>query len=593
MTASAADPHHAGLRPHRLDCAAAIHPDLAAHSALFEKKIHRIGDRVYCAVGYNLANIIAVVGPDGMVIVDTGMDTGQASAVLADLRRLTGAPVAAIVYTHHHTDHVQGTTALVAAEDIASGAVPIYAHSSLLAEYEQETGLIGPIMGARAMAMYNMVLDGADMEQMNAGIGPSFSPGPNGFVAPTHTFDDHLVINPGGVHMELHHVPSEAASEICIVLPDDGILCSAEVIQDHGFPNLYTLRGAKFRDPKAWYESIDLMATVSADCEQMVLQHGPPVTDRVEMREVLRNYRDAIQYTLDQTIRWANRGLAKDEIARTVRLPPHLEEYRPWLQPFYGSVAHAVPAIYSGYVGWFDGDPVALNPTPRADYAQRMVELMGGRAQVLEQAMDAFEHGDHQFAAELTTYLIRVDRTDSDSRQVKAAAFRALGYATVNPTWRGFYLTGARILDGTLDPGPIYRMGVAMTITPEFLSLLPARFLVESAPPRLKAEEVLDVVIRTGWQFTDVDEAYTMTIRQGVAVVEPVPAGSLTDGSVPTVAIASGPRAALGGALVGGQSVHDALAHPELVVHGSRDALADVLGHFEQVGAEWPDYFLR
>ena len=51
-----------------LDCRAAIHPDLGAHGTLFERKIHRVGDRVYCAVGYNLANIIAVVGPEGMVV---------------------------------------------------------------------------------------------------------------------------------------------------------------------------------------------------------------------------------------------------------------------------------------------------------------------------------------------------------------------------------------------------------------------------------------------------------------------------------------------------------------------------------------------
>ncbi|GGN49357.1 hypothetical protein GCM10012285_37380 [Streptomyces kronopolitis] len=26
---------------------------------------------------------------------------------------------------------------------------------------------------------------------------------------------------------------------------------------------------------------------------------------------------------------------------------------------------HALPAVCSGYIGWFDGDPVALNPVPR------------------------------------------------------------------------------------------------------------------------------------------------------------------------------------------------------------------------------------
>jgi alkyl sulfatase BDS1-like metallo-beta-lactamase superfamily hydrolase len=577
----------------RLDCPAAIHPDLAAHSRLFERKIHRVGDRVYCAVGYNLANIITVVGPEGMVVIDTGMDTAQAEAVLADLRRLSDAPVAAIVYTHHHTDHVQGTSALVDPDELASGRVPIYAHSSLLAEYQQETGLIGPIMGARAMAMYAMVLDGADMEQMNAGIGPAFTPGPNGFVAPTHVFDDHLEVTAGGVRLQMHHVPSEAASEICVVLPDDGVLCSAEVIQDHGFPNLYTLRGAKFRDPKAWYESIDVMAKLSAGCEQMVLQHGPPVTDRAEMRAVLRDYRDAIQYTLDQTIRWANRGLAKDEIARLVKLPPHLADRRPWLQPFYGSVAHSVPAIYSGYIGWFDGDPVTLDPTPRAEQAAKLVEAMGGRAAVLERAAGALESGDARFAAELATYLIRLAPNDMDARQVKAAAYRILGYATVNATWRGFYLTGARVLDGSLDPAPIYQMGVQMTVTDELLGLLPARMLVESAPPRLKAEEVLEVEMSTGWCFTDVDEGYTLTIRRGVAVVEAVAVESLADGSVPAVAVVTGPRVALGAALAGAVPVADALTRRDLRVAGSADALARFLGAFEQIGTDWPNFYLR
>lgn len=576
-----------------LDCPAVIHPDLAAHGKLFERKIHRVGDRVYCAVGYNLANIIAVVGPEGMVLVDTGMDTAQAQAVLADLRRLTDAPVAAIVYTHHHTDHVQGTSALVDPDDVSSGRVPIYAHASLLGEYQQETGLIGPIMGARAMAMYSMVLDGPDMEGMNAGIGPAFIPGPNGFVAPTHTFDDHLEVTAGGVRLEMHHVPSEAASEICVVLPDDGVLCSAEVIQDHGFPNLYTLRGAKSRDPKSWYESIDSMAKVAERCEQMVLQHGPPVTDRAEMRQVLRDYRDAIQYTLDQTIRWANRGLAKDEIAGLVKLPPHLADSRPWMGQFYGSVAHAVPAIYSGYIGWFDGDPVTLDPTPRAEQAAKLVEAMGGRAAVLERAARALESSDARFAAELATYVIRLEPDDLDARKVKAAAYRRLGYAAVNATWRGFYLTGARVLEGSLDPAPMYRMGVQMTVTDELLGLLPGRMLVESAPPRLKAEEVLDLEMVTGWCFTDVDESFTLTIRRGVAVVEATSAVSLADGSIPTVAVVSGPRSALGAALVGVVSPADFLGLPGLEVAGSAEALARFLGYFEQIGLEWPNFFLR
>jgi len=577
----------------RFDCPAAIHPDLAAHGALFERRIHRVGDAVYCAVGYNLANIVAVVGPEGMVLIDTGMDTVQAAAVLADLRQLTDAEVVAVVYTHHHTDHVQGTSALVDPVDVAAGRVPIFAHRSLLGEYQQETGLIGPIMGARAMSMYGMVLDGADAEQMNAGIGPAFVPGPNGFLAPTHVFDDHLSTTVGGVRLEMRHVPSEAASEICVILPDQGVLCSAEVIQDHGYPNLYTLRGAKFRDPTTWYRSIDAMAEAASDCDQMVLQHGPPVTDRAEMRRVLRDYRDAIQFTVDQTIRWANHGLAKDEIVEKVQLPAHLTSHGEWLKPFYGSVSHAVPAIYSGYIGWFDGDPVALDPTPRREHSAKLVAALGGRERVLELAVTALDEGDPRFAAELATFLIRLDHSDMESRLVKAGAYRVLGYATINATWRGFYLTGARVLDGSLDPGPIYRLALEMTVTGDLLGLLPARMLLEAAPPRLKAEEVLELEACTGWRFTDVAECFTLTIRRGVAIVEDAVEGAFLDGPTPALAVVSGSRQALGAVLAGVRPVADTLADDGVGIEGSEAELASFLGHFEQLGLEWPNYFMR
>ncbi len=253
-----------------------IDPELAAHSGLFERRIHRIGERVWCAVGYNLANIIAVEGPDGLVIVDTGLEMRQGEEVLADLREITHKRVAAIVYTHHHVDHVQGTRAFASEQEIDSGAVPVIAHESLLEHYIQEAGAIGPIMGARAISMYNVALDGADMEGMNLGIGPFLRAGENGFVPPTATFGDEHKVTLAGVRMEMYWVPSEAHSELCILLPDERTLLSAEVIQDHCFPNLYTLRGALFRDPQRWCRSIDAMRVYGAEVEHMVLQHGTP-----------------------------------------------------------------------------------------------------------------------------------------------------------------------------------------------------------------------------------------------------------------------------------------------------------------------------
>jgi alkyl sulfatase BDS1-like metallo-beta-lactamase superfamily hydrolase len=490
--------------------------------------------------------------------------------------------VAAIIYTHHHADHVLGTAAFVTPEEVRSGKVPIYAHESLMAAYQQENVTLGPIMRMRAAAMYNSLLSGADNEGMNSGIGPLFQQGTPGLIAPTHLVGDKLDLTIAGVELRLVHVPGEASSEIAIYLPQSRILLSAEVIQDHTFPNIYTLRGAVYRDPMQWVRSIDRLRAFSA--EEMVLQHGPPVKGQAAVEEVLRYYRDAIQYVRDQTIRWTNHGLHRDEIAARVELPPHLREFRPWLLEFYGSVRHSVPSIYEGNIGWFEGDPVALQPTPRVEAARRMVTLMGGRDRVLEESRKAFFAGEPQFAAELATLLIRISNTDMDARRLKAAAFRKLGYATINSTWRGLYLTVANALENKIDWGPVIALTQARTTGESFAQSFPARALLDTMPPRLKAEETTSVEETYAFRFTDSREEFTLVLRKGIIEVR--------EGLPPSaIATLSGPKAVLG-RLVAGASNQDTLLS-QLDIAGSREAAARLFGYFEAPVPPQPSFYLR
>jgi len=579
--------------------APSIHPELAAHSELYSpRQVHHLG-RVHCAVGWNLANITMIEGDDGIVVVDSGMDQRQSTQVLTELRRVTTKPLAAVILTHHHVDHVQGTQALLA--DAGSGSahgpsgaeVPVYAHASLMDEYSQENVLIGPIMNARAIPMYNLALSGADVEGMNAGIGPRFEVGQTGFVVPTHTFDHELEITVAGIRMQLLHVPSEAESELCVWLPDDRVLLSAEVVQDHTCPNIYTLRGAKHRDAKQWYESIDVMRQWT-EAEHMVLQHGPPVAGGDEVAAVLQGYRDAIQYQHDQTLRLANQGLAADEVAQQVSLPPHLRDWSPWMRPFYGAVEHNVPAIFNDYLGWFDGDPVALAPTPRPAYAARLVALMGGRDAVLA-AADQEVDDDPQFAAELATYLIRMDLDDVDARQIKARAFRILGYAQINPTWRGFYLTAAGYLDGSLRDllDVAHQLVGANRNSPEVLGRLGADVIVDQLPVRLAAERVLELELTVGLSFTDAggsgpdgSDDYTVELRRGVAEVRP--------GLDPAAAVVlRGPRPLLGPLLLAGGDPEVRLDTDGLVIDGLRGAATTFLAAFEDPATSYPPIFTR
>ena len=496
-----------------------INPDLKAHGAIFERKIYKVGDNIYVAVGWSICNTIMVVGDHGVIIVDTGAEVQSAREVATEFRKITDKPVQAIIYTCFHSDHISGVKGHASADDVKAGHIVIIAHETLLANVTK-SGTIGPILGTRTAYNFGGILAAADIEGMNNGTGPLNRRGGEAtFIAPTRTFADRLDITIAGVAMHLVHVPSEAADEIAVFLSESRILLSAEVIPAQTFPTLHPLRGEAYRDPVDWYRSIDALRRFKAAA--MVPSHGLPVTGADNVEEILRNYRDAIQYVHDQTVRQMNHGLTPDELVEVVKLPPHLASFQPWMLEFFGTVSQAVRAIYQGYLGWFEGDPIMLAQLPRLERARREVELMGGRDQVLATASKAFENGDPQWAGELATRLIRIDRDDMPARRLKASAFRKLGYAQSNAIWRNWYLSAARELEGFgFDPVLIQR-GIARAITsPDLVAALSARAFVEGFPARLKAEETLDVTMTVGFRFPDVDEAYGIEIRRGVAQFE-------------------------------------------------------------------------
>jgi alkyl sulfatase BDS1-like metallo-beta-lactamase superfamily hydrolase len=502
--------------PLRYQVSTTIDPELREHSRLFEKKIHSVGDRVHCAVGFGLANIIFVEGDDGVIVVDTGENLGQAREALAAFRALSQKPIAAIVLTHHHADHVLGTQALLDAQAApGSKPIPVYGHESLVTEYARENSLIAELQTIRSTHMYGLSLGPKDLEGSNNGIGLRLTRGESGFVPPTVTVGERLEVTIAGVRMVMVHVPSEAESEIALYLPDRKILLSAEVIQDHTFPNLYTIRGARYRDPARWVQSIDLLRQWDADA--MVLQHGPPVVGRDEVARVLRVYRDQIQFVHDQTIRYMNKGLPPSELQHVVTLPPHMRDERPWGRQFYGTVKHSVRGIYAGTVGWFAGDPVELDTAPPAESATRLVALMGGRARVVAEAARVLEAGQWQFAAELATYLIHIDTNDTEARHIKASAFRKLGYAQINANWRDYYLVSAMELDDQI-PASIY-LALAQKTLGTALRGLPPRNQLDCWPSRLRAEETFDQEFEVGVRYRDTGAELTLTLRRGVLEV--------------------------------------------------------------------------
>ena len=394
-----------------------IHPELKQHSSRFVKKVYKVADNVYSAVGWNVAGIVMIEGKDGIILVDAGLSPATSREVLQEFRKITDKPVVALIYSHFHHDHVVGVKGLIDEAAVKAGKVAVYAHSSMMDLLVNESNILGPILGVRAGYTFGFFLKGDDRKDMNSGHGPLATGGPGTFIGPTHLVEDQLNINIAGVDLQLIHVPSEADDELAIYLPDSEVLIDTEVIQGPTFPNMHTLRGTKFRDPVQWVKSIDQLRRLQA--AHLVPTHGQPVSGREKVEEVLRMTRDGIQYVHDQTVRHMNKGLTPDELVQVVKLPPHLYSYTPYLRQYYGTVKQAVRQIYVGYLGWFEGDPVGLDPLPAKEKAKRLVRLMGGRDRVVKEALETYKLADYQWAAELATYLLRLDENDKQAREEK------------------------------------------------------------------------------------------------------------------------------------------------------------------------------
>ena len=487
-----------------------IHPNLTKHSQKMVPGVYQVAEKVYLAYGYALTSPAMIVGDDGVIIVDPTEDVTTSKRCLEEFRKFTDLPVKAVIYSHWHVDHYAGVDAFIDRKDVQSGEVKVIAHRDFLANViKSSAGGDGPIIAARVDYSLGTLLDAGPDGRINGGLGPVFEVVDPTLIEPNILIDDSLDITIAGVNMHIKWVPSEAPDEIAVWLPELELLHTVEILQGESFPNLHTIRGTRYRDPEVWFKGIDILRQFPA--KYMIPSHGRPTSGREVIAETLTAYRDGIQYVYDQTLRNMNTGMTPDELVEIVKLPPHLVDH-PWLGDFYGGVPHTVRQIYVGELGWFEGDPTFLDPVRYDEASKRYVDLMGGRSNVMKAAQKAADQGDYQWAAELTTHLVRADKNDMDARLLKAEALRQVGYTHSNNNWRNWYLTSAAELDGTIDFSK--RLDIQ---APDMLKAFPTNELLNGMRFRLQAENTLDVNMTFGFSLPDEGKQLGLEIRRGVA----------------------------------------------------------------------------
>lgn len=506
-------PIDTGSNPYTVEFSA---PDeLIEHAKYLEEELFQIGEHQvwdYNTPNKGFGNVIMIEGDDGLIIVDTTTAHEHAQVANDAFRKISNKPVKAIIYTHHHADHINGAGAFVSREAVDNGEVSIIASSNFMRELSDENQATAPIMAVRASYMYGQLLDpetdGKDYHISCCGY--RLQAESTSYITPNRFIDDSETLIIAGVELKLFQTGGESASHLAIYLPKSKILLSGDEIQGPNYPNLHSLRGTKPRDAQKWIAALDRMR--GFDSDYLVPSHGQPVIGKEQVDKVLTTYRDVIQFTHDQSIRYINKGFTPDELANTISMPEHFS-FEPWTQELYGTIKHNVREYYVAYISWWNGDPSDLDPTPRAEKARRFVALMGGRDKVLSEAENAFFDGDDQWASELTALLVRIDTSDVKARQLKAAALRRIGYATSNTNWRGFYLTAALELEGKVVPKEVRRQIMKSLFKP---SHIPSNQLLENLRYRIDAEAIGDSHLTVGYHFSDRDEKFTLELRNSI-----------------------------------------------------------------------------
>lgn len=558
-----------------------VHPSLWRLAQL--NAIHglfEIVPGVYQVRGFALANVTFIEGDRGLIVVDPLGSVGAAKAAL-DLyfAHRPRRPIAAVIFTHSHSDHYGGVRGVVDQAEVDAGRTAVIAPAHFLEEVIDESVVAGNAMGRRANYQFGTPLPRGPRGTIDAGLGKIDAVGPPGrsLVAPTISITsalDRRTID--GVPIVFQLAPlSEAPAEMHLFLPRHRVLDLAENAT-HTMHNLLPLRGTEVRDARGWSAALNAaLEQFGGETDVMIAQHHWPVWGRARVAEGLANQRDLYKFLHDQAVRLMNHGYTPAEISEALTLPPGLA--RDWAtRGYYGTLSHNVKAVYQKYIGWYDGNPANLDPLPAPAAARKYVEYMGGAEAVLTRARADFARGEFRWVAEALKHVVFADPANTAARQLAADALEQLGYAAESATWRNAYLLGAQ----ELRQGPPAARAAALDA--DMVHAMPLTTVFDVLGTLVDASKVWDRTIVVNWVVPDTKERAAVTLRHGALTWID---GKQDAAATATITLS---RAVFEGVVLGRQSLADAVRSRAATVDGDVAAAGVLFAALDRFDASFP-----
>ena len=304
-------------------------------------------------------NSVAVIGDDGVLVVDTGQIPSLTRRMIAEIRKRTDKPVRYVVNTHWHWDH---NLANYVYREAFPGVAIVSTPFTRKAISDWTPGFLGFFKGEGALKMKEAIrkditegkteqdrLAAADsVHDIEAAL-PELRQAV--FVAPDTTFDESFTVHLGKREVRIFH-PGRAntAGDAVVYVPDAKVLVTGDLVV---WPTPYGTH-AYFTD---WIASMKKLQAM--DTAAIVPGHGPVLHDKRYMMSITA----MLESLVAQTQQAVRDGLSLEETRKKVDLASFRKQFTAgdWRRERFFDEYFLAPAVTDAWKQ-AKGEPTTESP---------------------------------------------------------------------------------------------------------------------------------------------------------------------------------------------------------------------------------------
>lgn len=237
---------------------------LCLTASLATASVQKIGPDLYAYISDNdaSANSTFLVGDQGILVVDTGLNAGEGRKLLAEIRKVSLAPVRWIVNTHYHPDH-RGGNSVVGPDAIVIST----AFTRSKAEKPPKEDFVNEIVG------------------------------PNG-----------LVLHLGGHEVRIYHPgPAHTQGDLVVYFADEHAIATGDLFLTNSCPAMDD------GDMENWIAALDQMLALP-------VEHVVPGHFELATKSELQRFRNYLADLRDQVARMYQQGMPLAQIQTSLTL---------------------------------------------------------------------------------------------------------------------------------------------------------------------------------------------------------------------------------------------------------------------------------